>query len=107
MTGGGQGDPRDRLALGAGQEHPKDDATGVFRRSINGGKTWIDEAAPPQWKFTVEHKGKKWLRGVSEGAMVRAANGDLVAALRTDMPPKYFDGPHDDSLEGTRSRSPG
>jgi hypothetical protein len=25
----------------------------------------------------------------------------LVAALRTDMPPRYFAGPHDDSLEGT------
>jgi hypothetical protein len=84
-----------------GKSHPKDDATVVFRRSIDGGKTWIDEVAPPQWKFTVEHNGRKWLRGVSEGAIVRAANGDLVAALRTDMPPRYFDGPHDDSLEGT------
>jgi hypothetical protein len=84
-----------------GKSHPKDDATVVFRRSVDGGKTWTDEVAPPQWKFTVEHAGKKWLRGVSEGALVRAANGDLVAALRTDMPPRYFDGPHDDSLEGT------
>src|SRR5262249_38062310 len=78
-----------------------DDATVVFRRSVDGGKTWIDEVAPPQWKFTVEQDGKQWLRGVSEGAIVRAANGDLVAALRSDMPPRYFDGPHDDSLEGT------
>jgi len=84
-----------------GKNHPKDDATVVFRRSIDGGMTWIDEVAPSQWKFTVEHNGKKWLRGVSEGAIVRAANGDLVAALRSDMPPRYFDGPHDDSLEGT------
>jgi len=84
-----------------GKRFPKDDTTVVFRRSVDGGKTWIDEVAPPQWKFTVEHKGKKWLRGVSEGAIVRAANGDLVAALRTDMHPKYLDGPHDDSLEGT------
>jgi hypothetical protein len=84
-----------------GKSHPKDDATVVFRRSRDGGRTWIDEVAPPQWKFTLEHHGKKWLRGVSEGAIVRAANGDLVAALRTDIPPKYFDAPHDDSLEGT------
>jgi hypothetical protein len=76
-----------------GKSHPRDDATVVFRRSADGGKTWIDEVAPPQWKFTAEHKGKKWLRGVSEGAIVRAANGDLVAALRSDMPPQYFDGP--------------
>ncbi len=84
-----------------GKSHPKDDATVVFRRSVDGGKTWIDEVAPPQWKFTMEHNGKKWLRGVSEGSIVRAANGDLVAALRSDMPPRYFDGPNDDSLEGT------
>lgn len=87
--------------LDAGKSHPQGDFTGIFRRSVDGGTTWIDEVSPPQWKFTVEHNGKKWLRGVSEGAIVRAANGDLVAALRTDMPPKYFEGPHDDSLEGT------
>jgi hypothetical protein len=84
-----------------GKSHPKDAAIVVFRRSADGGKTWIDEVAPPQWQFTVTHKGKNWLRGVSEGAIVRAANGDLVAALRSDMPPRYFDERNDDSLEGT------
>jgi hypothetical protein len=84
-----------------GKTHPRDDATVVFRRSIDGGRSWIDELSPPQWKFTMQYGGKAWLRGVSEGAIVRAANGDLVAALRSDMPPSFFDGPHDDSLEGT------
>ena len=84
-----------------GKTHPRDDATVVFRRSIDGGRSWIDELSPPQWKFTMRHAGKSWLRGVSEGAIVRAANGDLVAALRSDMPPSFFDGPHDDGLEGT------
>ncbi len=84
-----------------GKKHPVDDATVVFRRSIDGGKTWIDEVTPPQWKYDVEHNGKIFRRGVSEGALVRAANGHLVAALRTDMPPHFFDGPNDDSLEGT------
>ena len=84
-----------------GKTHPTGDATVVFRRSVDGGLTWIDEVAPPEWKFTMEHKGKKWLRGVSEGAIVRAENGDLVAALRTDIPPHFFDGPHNDNLEGT------
>ncbi len=100
-----KGDARAILEVGwhydKGKDWPKDDATDVFRRSLDGGKTWIDELAPPQWKFTLEHKGKKWLRGVSEGAIARASNGDLVAALRTDIRPQYLDGPHDDSLEGT------
>ena len=69
-----------------GKSHPKDDSTGVFRRSVDGARTWIDEVAPPRWKFTVEHNGKKWLRGVHEGAIARAANGDLVAVLRTGEP---------------------
>src|ERR1700720_4295640 len=47
-----------------GKSHPKDDATAVFRRSMDGGRTWIDEVSPPQWKFSVEHDGKRWLRGV-------------------------------------------
>ena len=51
----------------------------------------------------MELNGKCWLRGVSEGAIVRADNGNLVAALRSDMPPRYFDEPHDDSLEGNFS----
>ena len=84
-----------------GESHPKSAATVVFRRSIDGARTWIDEVAPPQWKFTMLHDRKYWLRGVSEGALVRAANGDLVAALRTDMPPKYFEGQHNDNIEGT------
>ena len=54
-----------------GKSLPMDDATVVFRRSIDGSRTWIDKVEPPQWKFTVEHNGKPWLRGVSEGAMAR------------------------------------
>ena len=100
-----QGRAREILELGhhytPGKSHPKDDSPGVFRRSVDGGRTWIDEVAPPQWKFTVEHNGKKWLRGVHEGAIVRAANGDLVAALRTGEPPQYLDGPPNDNLCGT------
>ena len=84
-----------------GKQHPRDDATVVFRRSNDGGRSWGDELSPPQWKFTVEHAGRSWLRGVSEGSIVRAANGDLVTALRSDMPPQFFEEPHDDSLEGT------
>ncbi|MFH0965822.1 MAG: sialidase family protein [Planctomycetota bacterium] len=84
-----------------GKKWPVDDATVVFRRSVDGGRSWIDEVAPPEWKFEMTYKGKTSLRGVSEGAVARAANGDLVAALRSDIPPALMDGPHDDNLEGT------
>ena len=84
-----------------GKKHPRDDATVVFRRSTDGGKTWFDESSPPQWKFEQTYKGKPHLRGVSEGAIVRAANGWLVAALRSDMPTRYFDETGSDHMEGT------
>ena len=54
----------------------------------------------------MEWKGKRYLRGVSEGSLTRAQNGWLVAALRVDMPPSFYaDGAKahvdfDDSLEG-------
>ena len=83
------------------QSHPRDDAWGVFRHSIDGGHTWKGEVSPPQWKLHVTHNGKEYVRGVSEGAIVRAANGDLVAALRTDMHPRYFNQPAVDHYEGT------
>ena len=84
-----------------GKRHPVDDATCVFRYSTDGGRTRGGQVEPKQWKFNLPYKGKLYLRGVSEGAIVRAANGWLVAALRTDMPPHFFDGPHNDNLEGT------
>ncbi len=100
-----RGRPRAVLEIGyyvaPGMTHPTGDYTGVFRRSRDGGRTWVDEVSPSEWKFDLDHDGRTWRRGVSEGALVRAADGDLVAALRTDMPPWYFAGPHDDSLEGT------
>lgn len=65
------------------------------------GRTWLERVpVPPAWRWQVEYEGKTYTRSVSEGSLVRAANGWLVAALRTDMPPRYFDAPHDDSLEG-------
>ncbi len=84
-----------------GKHHPKDDATGIFRWSTDGGRTWAGEVRPAQWKFTETYGGKTFLRDVSEGAVVRAANGWLVAALRSDMPARYLHRPNDDSLEGT------
>lgn len=49
---------------------------GYIRFSTDDGKTWSEAVKVPQW------------RAVSEVALLRAANGDLVGACRTDMPPR-------------------
>jgi hypothetical protein len=84
-----------------GTQWPVVPANGILRWSSDQGHTWTQETIPRAWRFQVEHQGKSYTRGISEGSLVRAANGWLVAALRTDMPPRYFDVPYDDSLEGT------
>ena len=48
---------------------------GHIRFSTDLGKTWSDSIKVPQWK------------SVDEVALIRAANGDLVAAGRTNIPP--------------------
>ena len=47
---------------------------GYLRLSTDEGKTWSEAVKVPEWQ------------AVSEVALLRAANGDLVAACRTDMP---------------------
>jgi hypothetical protein len=79
---------------------------GFIQWSSDGGKTWGDEVRPEKWVVEFQHNGRTIVRGVSEGSIVRARNGDLVAALRTEMSPRfYLDGAqsgtdYDDSLEG-------
>ncbi|MFH1571755.1 MAG: sialidase family protein [Gemmatimonadota bacterium] len=80
---------------------PQEPTREYFVRTRDLGRTWGEERRPPEWVWQEQHGGRAYTRSVSEGSLVRAANGWLVAALRTDMPPRYFDGPHDDSLEGT------
>jgi len=82
-------------------KHPVDAFIGGVVRSSDGGRTWSEPLKPKEWTWEEEYKGKRYLRGVSEGSLVRAANGSIVAALRTDMPPRYFGHRNDDSLEGT------
>jgi len=81
---------------------PSSDAFVYLRESFDGGHTWPTERTFPQWKFSSPYQGKTYVRGVSEGSIVRAKNGWLVAALRTDMFPKYLVDPdtHTDNLEG-------
>ena len=56
-------------------EVEKDHQQGYIRFSDDMGKTWNPSIKVPQWKE------------VSEVALIRAANGTLVAACRTDIPP--------------------
>jgi len=71
-----------------------------IRWSEDGGRTWINQSRPPEWIYQITHNGKTHERSASEGGLVRANNGDIVIALRTDIPPHYLDKPHNDSLEG-------
>jgi hypothetical protein len=82
----------------------RDSVDNVFRRSLDGGRTWLGPAQggdvlPPTWKFDVTYNGQVYHRGVNEGSVARAANGWLVAAVRTDMPPRFIPTRYDD-LEG-------
>jgi len=62
-------------------------STGYLRFSLDDGRTWGEAIAPPAWK------------GVNEVTLVRAGNGDLVAACRTDIP-AHFQGETLDHYEG-------
>ena len=74
---------------------------GFFRWSHDGGRTWEAEINPPNWYWDDTHNGKTWTRGISEGSLVRAKNGTLVASIRTGIPARGVEGPHNDQLEGT------
>jgi hypothetical protein len=78
---------------------------GFIRWSRDGGRTWTDESKPEAWRVDMGWNGEHHVRGVSEGSLTRAQNGRLVAALRVDMPPRYYVNgqagvDYDDSLEG-------
>jgi len=62
-------------------------STAYIRFSSDGGRTWPETVVVPQWK------------GVSEVALLRVGNGDMVAACRTDIP-AHFKGETLDHYEG-------
>jgi hypothetical protein len=81
-----------------------------LRRSTDGGRTWTDERRMDEWRYQAGYQGRTIERGSSEGALLRAADGTLVAAIRLDMHPRYWGQPNDDNLEGlavSRSRDDG
>ena len=57
-----------------GQTGTSQDSQAHIRFSTDEGRTWSEPIAVPQWL------------GVNEVALIRAANGDLVAGCRTDVP---------------------
>ena len=63
-------------------DHPEADGyfQGYVRFSTDGGRTWSDEVRVPEW-----HR-------VNEVAFIRAANGHIVAACRTDNPDRFKGG---------------
>lgn len=68
--------------------------------SRDGGRTVEDYTYPNEWNWTDTWEGETWARSCSEGAMVRAANGWLVAAKRLDVSARFIRH-HYDSFMGT------
>lgn len=66
-----------------------------IRTSTDGGRTWTEQPAPKQWQWTDTYEGKTYERSVCEGSLVRAKNGWIVAAVRPDVPAKFFHRHHD------------
>ena len=79
--------------------YPTDPAIGGFHWSHDGGRTWTEEVCPREWTWEETFEGKTYTRGISEGSLARAANGWIVAALRTDMEARHMH-LHNDNLEG-------
>ncbi len=69
---------------------PVEPCDAFFRWSRDGGETWIDEVKPEAWRWQATYQGKLYTRSVCEGSLVRAKNGWLVAALRTDLHPAHI-----------------
>ena len=84
----------------SGSWKPTGFTTGMIRWSADGCRTWATEVKPMAWRSKLEHQGNTYIRGTDEGSLVRAANGWIVASLRTNMLPKYF-ALHNDQFEGT------
>jgi hypothetical protein len=96
--------PRGLMEIGyyaTGRPYPQSDGFHtVFRYSLDGGHTWKGNLEPPTWTFPIEYNGQVYQSAANEGCVARAANGWLVAALRPNMPPRFFS-TGCDNLDGT------
>lgn len=73
---------------------------GCIRWCSDSGRTVERFEWPNEWVWQDTYDGNTWERGTSEGGLVRAADGSLVAALRTDCPMR-FEPIRYDNFEGT------
>ena len=89
------------FAPGEVEGWPQTPTKSRIRWSSDGGRTWEGELQPDAWLREETYEGKTYLRGTGEGSLVRAANGWLVAALRTNIPPCYFGKEDSDQYMGT------
>ena len=75
------------------------------------GRTWEDFSYPDAWLWHETFDGKTSERGSGEGALIRAANGDLVAMMRMDCEGRYTKYAYDQfeglgvSISGDEGRS--
>ena len=60
--------------------HPRSRSRVYLRQSVDKGRTWTEWVKVPEWA------------GLNEIALIRARNGDMVAAGRTRIPDKFADG---------------
>ena len=79
---------------------PKKPTVSFIRRSVDKGLTFQYFIQPENWRKEEELDGMRYTRAVGEASLIRAANNHLVAALRTDIPVRFFKSLHDDSLCG-------
>jgi len=85
-----------------GEPWPFHTTNSFLRWSSDGGHTWENESQPEAWHCEDTYKGHTVVRGCTEGSLVRAANGDIVAALRLGMRPHYREHPFcSDNFEST------
>jgi len=63
----------------------------ILRWSRDGGRTWENATEPMEWRCKEEYGGKTYECVACEGALVRAANGWIVAALRSHVSPRFLD----------------
>jgi len=74
---------------------PQEPCDAFFRWSSDGGRTWTNEVSPGEWLWEDTYEGKTYPRSVCEGSLVRADNGWLVAALRTDVGARWISAGND------------